>query len=318
MLRASIESVRESPVAIHGREDRVRSILRVERDGRIGYGEAAPLAGFSPDTVEDAGRELARTDWREISLDGDVITTLGALEIRSPSARFAIETAVLDLVAQERGMRVVDLLGGPRSPSLPLARVALADRSAIEAARSGVAAIKLKLGRDAIERELAGAAALRKEAPHVAIRLDANRRLTGRELQRFASIDPELCEEPSDFEGLTLPAALDETIALEGEAKLRRLAAAGVVKYAVLKPTTLGLTRTLTLARLAESLGVRVIVSHTVEGPIGFGACIDLAFVCMDGATAAGLYPHDGLEAGRLECFDGTRLHAALLPPVGV
>jgi O-succinylbenzoate synthase len=313
VLRASIETVRERPVALHGRDERVRLILRLEHDGHAGFGEASPLAGFSPDTLEDAARDLARTDWREISLEGDVLGALSALSIASPAARFAIETAVLDLVSRARGRRLVDLLGGPRTAALPLARLALADRSAIDAARSGVAAIKLKLGRAALDRELEGAMALRESAPAVAIRLDANRRLGGRELQRFAAIDPELVEEPSDFEGLTLPVALDETLSREdGEARLRELASS-VVKYAVLKPTTLGLTRTLALARVAESLGVRVVVSHTVEGAIGFLACVHVAFACMDGSVAAGLHPHEGLDASRLACFDGTRLH----PPGG-
>jgi L-alanine-DL-glutamate epimerase-like enolase superfamily enzyme len=313
VLRPSIEWIRERTASVHGEGERVRAVLRLEDEhGRIGSGEAAPLPDFSPDTMAEVARDLGRQPWNRVSLDGDVLDSLEGLDVASPAARFAVETALLDLASQARGVRIVDLLGGPRTERLSLARVAR-PTDTIDA--EGVTAIKLKIGRDAIEREIEGARAIRAVlGPDVAIRLDANRKLSGREAERFAPIVPELVEEPSDFGGLTLPVALDESLvrpdAIEYLSELVELA---IVRFVVLKPTTLGLMRALEIARVAERLGAGVIVSHTVEGPIGYLACVHLAFACMNGTLAAGLHPHEGLDRTRLVPFE----RSSLLAPTG-
>ena len=78
-----------------------------DEDGHTGLGEAAPLAGFTPDTVDDAEAALHRWASDDSS---------GGLPDGSPTARAAVDSALLDLAAQVAGTSVHRLLA-PASPA---------------------------------------------------------------------------------------------------------------------------------------------------------------------------------------------------------
>ena len=93
--------------------DRWTVLLALEdENGHTGLGEAAPLAGFTPDTVDDAEAALYR--WASDDRNGD-------LPDGSPTARAAVDSALLDLAARVAGTSVHRLLA-PDSPD----RVAVA------------------------------------------------------------------------------------------------------------------------------------------------------------------------------------------------
>lgn len=263
-------------------------------------GEAAPLPGYSPDTLERCHAALHSCERVEAT------QSTSALSL-PPAARFALETALLDWRGHHEDKAASELLGAPASPS-PLPLCALLPNEAnldtlIEQAQ-GLARIfstlKMKVGRD-LPRELEAVRLLRRELPsQLQLRLDANRSLgtesARRWLPRFASHDIELIEEPcSEPELLELgvPLARDESLQdapddarpwLEGWAAL------------VLKPTTLGgLERCLSLARQARDVGLEVTVSHTFEGPVAWAACAALALAVGSRKLASGLAPHAGL-----------------------
>lgn len=296
--------------------DRSFAVLTLtSEDGSMGVGEASPLPGYSPDSIDDAGEELRALVDDPIEIDA----SLGpralldrmpeAQFMECPSARFAVETAVLDWLGRTRGRPVHALLGeGSPQP------IAIADL-VIEAAPAhwpdhvdrlcseGATHIKLKIG-VAIDEEVAALRTVRDRHPAVAIRLDANGRLDLRDLRRHAaalgSLDLELMEEPvapHDWpEAITLPLpfALDET--LRDESMSRRLLTEDRVVALVIKPAVLGgVTAALDMAKIARKHGARPVLSHTFDGPIARAVTAELA-LALETELAAGLGWHPALD----------------------
>jgi len=291
----------------------VREALLVElRDerGAIGLGEAAPLPGVSPDTLEDAERAVAAFSLETLALPA------------APAARFALETALLALEAQRAGTTIARLLGGT-TDALPCAVVV----DTLDAARAAIAAgatvLKLKVGPGLDVAWIAAVAAL-----GVRLRLDANGAWSLDEarahLAALAGLPIDFVEEPCRDARALLPGlvgrlepagaiALDESL-VGDHAIDPRLAAV------ILKPTLLGgLRACLALAAAARAAGVPAIVTHALEGPIGTAACAELA-LALGGAHAAGLAPHAGIAGWALAVphLAPARVHAAAFPAVSL
>ena len=171
------------------RERRALVLRLFDDDGRMGQGEASPLPGYSPDDLDRVREAIAAEPWRTLrSIDErapllpQVRHITGRVDPDLPSARFAIETALLDLLGQRAGRPVHDILtGGEPAGSVPLSR--LIDSEAIDdllaaaraAQEAGIRTIKVKVGRS-FDAELAALRALREELGHgLSLRLDANR-----------------------------------------------------------------------------------------------------------------------------------------------
>ena len=77
-------------------------------EGRVGLGEAAPLTNFTPESVDEA--ELAIHRWADD----------GTLPADSPTARAAIDGALLDLAARAASRPVHDLLAPGSSGIVPV------------------------------------------------------------------------------------------------------------------------------------------------------------------------------------------------------
>jgi o-succinylbenzoate synthase len=305
-----------------------------------GVGEAAPLPGYSPDTIDDSERALTSLDLHTSTLDSDdpreLIATAAALIPRElPAARFALETALLDRAGRRSGRPLWQLLAQlvPGSDARPLAPVALCallpsgePARALELARAhmahGVRAFKLKVGPDQLDgAPEATLVALRRElGSDVALRLDANQSLSraalADTLRRVAQHSVEFLEEPladptpGELADSPCPLALDELLQRLPEEELRSWLERSRVRVVVLKPTALGgLGVCLRLALAARAVGCDVVVSHTLEGPIGWAACAHLA-IALGGARAAGLAPlaHQAAPLPRV-------VRGRLLPP---
>lgn len=297
-------------------------VLRDE-EGRIGLGEASPLPHYSSDTIEAAAPSLAiaASALRELDLDLElpllprVAAWLAAGPLVPPAARFALETALLDLAGQRLGLPVRALITGRSEPALELAAVisgttdrALAD-SAMRALERGIRTLKLKIGREPFDVELPRLRALARMLPPGArIRLDANQKLVPDTLTRLSAlleIGPELVEEPAPPEELLclpsspVPLALDESLGRADAAELiASLASRGLLGALVLKPMAIGgILRSAELAALARTLGLEPIVSHLLDGPIAHAAASQLALATSSITLAAGLDRHSGLTA---------------------
>ncbi len=295
-----------------------------DREGRIGQGEASPLPGFSSDTLAEARADLLGVDWAALpellpgdGLLDDVGKALSACNLGSPAARFAVETALLDLAGQAVGLPVHALLSaagpkagadGTRPSAVPLAALLARDllASAAERVGEGYGCLKVKVGRAPAE-ELALLAALRKElGDGVLLRADANGGLEAGMaagwLQGAADLGLEFVEEPLPPARLRalppspVPLAIDES--LDAACALSDLAVAleaGGYRYVVHKPAYHGgALRCFRLAVEARYLGALPVVSHLLGGPVALAAAAELALALPPG-PAAGLAPHAGL-----------------------
>lgn len=229
-------------------------VLLHDESGRVGVGEAAPLAGFSRDTFDQAVKALhaASTQIGEMDDGGPTHRALHAalLPCRealrgSPSARFALETALFDLAAQRRGTDVASCLraisSGIFGQPAPQSDRSMVESSALllgasdpqalvkagfSAVARGFRTLKVKLRATddiSLEREIEGLLALRYAVPDVEIRLDPNGRWSVDEARRFmarlAPLAPIFVEQPVDPRALhelgpcAVPWAADESLA---------------------------------------------------------------------------------------------------------
>jgi o-succinylbenzoate synthase len=287
-----------------------------EPSGAWGLGEAAPLPGYSPEALGDVERVLADVSTDELTraLDHesprDALEAAAALVPRTaPSARFALETAALDLMSRRRGCSAPALLGAARDAQRPLAALLgpASSPSLVEAAErafeGGYRCFKLKLGAPgALSRELEGAASLRRRfGAALRLRVDANGALSSAEVTSHAatleSLDLELFEEPGAPLPRAVPLALDESLQGLSLADAETAWVTRSARAIVLKPTALGgLAHCWLLAERAAAGGVSATLSHAFEGPVAWRAAAALA-LALPNAAPHGLGPHGALAA---------------------
>lgn len=294
-------------------------LLLEDREGHVGFGEASPLPGYSPDTLQACRQALEtlpleRLDQHAFERSVEFPARLAAahelLPRELPAARFALETALLDLESKREGCSPAELLNRSLSASVPVS--ALVDElgsSAVGQARakqaSGYGTLKLKLGGE-LDRELD---TLRLVAGSVKakLRVDANQRLSQADCSHLfpALIDlqVEFIEEPcvpslwSALPTQRPPLALDESLQGLAASDLPALVERSGASVLVLKPMALGgFVECLRLADTARSLGLEVVVTHLFDGPIAHRAASLLALLVQRDALAAGLAPHAGLD----------------------
>lgn len=307
----------------------------------IGRGEASPLPGYSPDTLAAATTDLQGWTSRTLPADLDLAGPLGRqieallTPLVTPSARCAIETALLDLAGQALERPLWWLLRqdgcqdttqprvneGDVPDPVPLCGLITSEepRAAIEAADRlrdrGLEVAKLKIGRPGnLENEIALVRTLRDRG--LQLRLDANGCLPPASLatilERLRPLTPALIEEPVAARDLLshgphhlrgLPLGLDESLHdAEPTRWIDQLAACEALEAVVLKPMALGgLLPCMALARRAARHGAGAIASHLFDGPIAHVAAAHLALALPTPAGrppwACGLDRHAGLDA---------------------
>jgi len=314
--------------------ERPAIMLRVaDGSGAVGWGEASPLEGYSPDSLADV--EAGLDDWAARWQRGAIETTDGvgddpALDdavAHLPAARCAIDTALVDLAARRAGLSLHAWLLGRMRPvreprRLPVA--ALVSLSGVNrpgapssgAAREAVAAavaegyktVKIKVGggdgsEASFEAELRELAAIRAAFPYLRLRLDVNgawalevARARLAEVER--RLDPELVEQPVGVEEMfslgPSPAPLAADESMRRPGAIDELAATCVA--VVLKPMVLGGPRAcVRLAEAAYGEGMQPIVSHTFGGPAAHAAACELA-LALAAADSSATPPAAGLS----------------------
>lgn len=268
--------------------------------GAIGTGEALPLQEFGGEPL-DVSRSVVVERVQSLlgaQLDQalEMMATFG--DEHAPAARCAVEVALLDLLARERGERLADGLG----QTAPLESVAVnslvtaeapdAVANAVERAQSdGIGCVKLKLGArsDALD-ESRVAAARQAGGPDLVLRLDANGAWQEadalRALERLAPYDIEYVEQPTathDVEALrrvrmASPVAIAADETLTGMAAALRVLDREAADLLVLKPPTLGgPLATLRIAQLAAQRGVECVVTSSIDSSLGIAAALHTA-----------------------------------------
>lgn len=259
-------------------------------EGRRGVGEASPLPGFSRESLEDCRHALEA--WcRALPLPVNMsdLTKPLAVMPRPPAARFAVETALLDVQARRGEINLPRLLSRELSGPTFVSRLLFGRRMDLLAEQvrrgleQGFHTFKLKLGgvKDAT-RDVRLVQLLRAAVPgdwRLRVDLNAAWNLTQWErFQRgFADARVELVEDPVAAEELPflspsdVPVAADE--ALKREELPWWLAQSRSCLLWVLKPTVLGgFSRCRELFALAQRAGIQCLVSHCFEGPVALAA----------------------------------------------
>jgi O-succinylbenzoate synthase len=301
----------------HSRRRGLLIRLDTER-GAVGWGDAAPLPGFSTETLDEVVGHACATapEWTGTDIPesrDDLSQSVSALSTGDdcpPSLQFATESALAHLLAATHATSLPTVLGTPRSSvSLNALITNLGEDGPAQAARlreRGYRAVKVKVGRAPVEDEVEGLRTVRNAlGDDIGLRADANRAWSLEQAVAFAEatrpLEMAYVEEPltdptriSELAARTdLPIALDETTREVEASVLREDASVAAV---VLKPTLLGgLRRTRQWNQEARANDVTPVISAAYESGIGHRMLVALAAVGPD--TPVGLSTYDRLAA---------------------
>jgi o-succinylbenzoate synthase len=281
-------------------------LVRLADDVHVGFGDCAPLPEAGTESHDEAALALGRWQTRLIGQTIDAaLADLDHDESRAPAARFAIESALLDILTRRLGLALRDWLAdgatGRIAVNTMLGPVGSTTPEAVDAARAhGFRVLKLKVGLDDPATELARLAAVVREVPQgVALRLDANGAWDLATAERFiqaAKAWPiEAIEEPlrepldADLRSLQALApfsiALDESLHRHWSGLLDPVTGAArddlaqlPVRRLVLKPAACGgLRSTLAFAEQAIAAGIEVVITSLIESAAGIWPTVQLA-----------------------------------------
>jgi O-succinylbenzoate synthase len=278
----------------------------------VGWGEAAPLPGFSTESSETVVAELRDLKrllpGRELPPDPAALTgqfhPWPSSRWWSNSVHCALEMAALNLAAAEQGILLAELLSPRFLESVHLNGL-IVDTEGVTTAtralhRDGYRAIKLKVGGNTIDEDIERTRdAFHELGSTTTLRLDANRAWSFEDACHFAEniaeceieyieeplADPSRLRELSDRTGLAI--GLDESI---GDLTPETLTDCPHVRAVILKPTILGgFDRAASWARKAKECNLKVVVSSCFESSIGVAAQAQFAAAFNTFNTPVGL-----------------------------
>ena len=276
-------------------------ILRDEA-GRVGLGAASPEPHVTGEDNAACQAALApgSLDW----LIGADVRTLPALARRltaamptTPAARAAVDMALYDLLGQDMGLPICDLLGRahtvmPTSITIGIKPTNEALREADEYVGRGFRILKIKVGR-ALEDDIDRLRALRdRVGPGVILRADANQGYTLTETRRFvaatAALDLDLIEQPVSAAQTRSLLALDDEVRARLVADERVCSPADALDLAAVpQPCGLfniklmkagGISPARDIARIAEIAGMGLMWGCMDESCISIAAALHTAF----------------------------------------
>jgi O-succinylbenzoate synthase len=278
-------------------------VLRVEEQGVVGFGEAAPFAPYDGIEIADVARVLQER----------------MTPTAYPQVHTADEMAFLDLEARRVGVPVMEWETGSVPVNATLAGLTPEDvaRAAADARAEGFECFKLKVGladdeaRVAAVREAIGADAL--------LRVDANGAWTVEEavsrIVRLAPYRLEFVEQPCPSlpelaavrEACEVRIAADESV--QSAEDVRAAAAAGACDIVSVKLAAMGgISAARSAIEAAREAGIEPYVSSTLDGPWGIAAGLQLA-------AAEKIAMHCGLAT--LALFDAAIARALPSPKEG-
>lgn len=281
----------------------------------VGWGEAAPLAGLSPDYGLDF-EQTVQQFCAQFNAASHV--TLSAAEAAAlvpaslPALRFALETAVLDLAGGGRRQLYQNDFSQGHAPIPINGLVWMGDAAFMrqqirQKLAAGYACLKVKIGSLDFDTELALLAEIRAEADpsQLVLRVDANGAFAPAEalakLHRLVAFGIHSIEQPigvGQWPALAalcrespIPIALDEElIGLTDPSRQEALLDAVRPPYLVLKPTLLGgHAATRRWIALAEARGMAWWITSALESNIGLNAVAQLTGEYAVGGFAQGL-----------------------------
>jgi L-Ala-D/L-Glu epimerase / N-acetyl-D-glutamate racemase len=280
----------------------VRVVLQ---DGSAGYGEAAPFEVITGETQASTltalqamipavtGRDAA--GWRVLAAD------LRRLIPEAAAARCAVEQAVVDALARHLGLSLPAFFGGfphelMTDITIPVGDVEHSVESAHHAENSGFKTVKVKVGADDWELDVARIAAISQATPELSIIVDGNAGFSRAQAHRFlggvtkagaAVVLVEQLVAASDVAGLAelegahgIPVCADESVRCPEDAI--RVAESGGISSVNVKLMKCGVADALDIISIARSAGMTGMIGGMVETAVS---------MTFSAAVAAASYP---------------------------
>jgi L-alanine-DL-glutamate epimerase-like enolase superfamily enzyme len=284
-------------------------LLEITLAGGVrGWGEGAPFPAFNGETQADVLEACSRAG---PLLEGLPIHDLGTLDKRlaeacqeSPSARCAIETAIVDAQARLGGTSLRTVFGGAEEELV--SDVTITTGSVEDATREACAfasfeTLKMKVGGTDVDHDVARVRAVRAARPDARLLIDANGGFDVEDAVRFAreiaGVRVALFEQPvapGSWEALAevrrrtgLRIAIDESVTSANDvSEAKRYGAADAVNAKIMKS---GIFEALAIVNRAREEGLDRMIGGMVETRLAMGtsACIaagigGFAFIDLD------------------------------------
>ncbi len=270
--------------------DRKGFIIKLESDGKTGYGEANPLPEFGSETFEQDEEALKGFKLNLNILPEDFIESIeDSLKALSdlPALRHGFEQAILNLLCAKANISLNEILNCTSRPEIKVNAVigllnpAESASVALRLVKEGFTTLKIKAGREQFKDDLNCLVAIQKAVgDEVKLRIDANGKWkTIEAIENLKALDIfniEYVEQPvKNLIGFLkvskkspIPLAADESIRSFNDAK--NFIQSRTIKALVLKPMLLGgIIPTLKIIQIAEKENLKVIISSSFESSLG-------------------------------------------------
>ncbi len=293
-------------------------LLSVTDGTHTGWGEATPMPGWSPMSIDSVAVSLAAVSAAVSVIDDPADPRLDHVLDdldRAPHARAALAGAIADL----RARRVGSALSATLGPS-PAARVRVNAMTSAEnpddvaafcaaAVDSGFESVKIKVGLLDTASDLRRVAAARSAVgPDLELRIDANGSWDVETaiavLGPMAELGVCFCEEPAD--GIASIAAVgsrsDIPVAVDESARcvddIAEALGTGSIDVVIVKPQAIGgPDMAMRAVRLTTEFGATAVVTSMIDGAIGVAHALHVA-------AASGVNMAHGLATSSLLSAD--------------
>jgi o-succinylbenzoate synthase len=263
--------------------------LNLKWENISGWGEAAPLPGFSNEYLQEVHYVLEGFHQAidEENIEKEELLAMAEVHTQGyPSARFAVETALYDLFAQ-KAKKSLALYLNPHT----LTEIAVNGITGIHMPGDGFKVMKVKVGFRNLFDEIEQMVMLTKSfGKDISFRLDANGAFDLSQAIRFCkemeAFNIDYIEQPLPAKELVdlaelsyhteIPIAIDESLTdFHSAEKIIENQAADVF---IIKPMVSGGFReSKKIIQLAREENIRIVITSSLETNIGHLACLHLA-----------------------------------------
>ncbi|ARE89468.1 dipeptide epimerase [Clostridium formicaceticum] len=327
-------------------------IVKVVTDtGHIGYGEAAPTAVITGDTlpsIKGAIKECIAPQLIGLDLENfeGIMQKLEKSMVKNTSAKAAVDIALYDLYGQLYQAPLYKVLGGYRKEITTDITISVNTpekmaQDSLKAVEKGYKILKIKVGKEP-QADIERLKAVKKAVgQHIKLRIDANQGWKPKEAVSILrnieniGIDIEFVEQPVEahnLEGLKyvtdhtyIPVMADESVFSPHDAvKIMELRAADLINIKLMK--TGGIHQALKIIALAETYEVECMMGCMLESKISVTAAAHLAAaksiitkIDLDGPGLCSLDPFEGgaiFKQDKIELTDDAGLGFKKIPKV--
>lgn len=251
------------------------------------YSEAAPLHGFSPETLEEICDHLKNHGKDLAAILNDDSDESIKKHFPQASLRFLLDNLRMQRIAFDQDMPFYSYLNSSSSDSVAI-NATIGIQSMDEALSAllkkmdeGFSTFKLKVGQN-FDAEFQLIEAIRKNAPDISIRIDANGAWDTKSaiahLKALQQFNISYCEQPiapgneEDFkiieEETGVAVAADESIRTNQDC--RKIISEELCKYLILKPMFIGCASDMnTIAKMAKENNIGITITSALDSGIG-------------------------------------------------